>query len=85
MSRILSDKSWRSRVSSQRRILVSTSVRVRFSACSTGVHVGLASLLENKLEIAADIRLFNNLLRTAETIERDLRQGKLHPFEEAFK
>jgi hypothetical protein len=24
-----------------------------FSACSTGVHVGLASLLENKLEIAA--------------------------------
>ena len=37
------------------------------------------------LEIAADVRLFNNLLRTADTIEQDLRQGKLHTFEEAFK
>jgi hypothetical protein len=37
------------------------------------------------LEIATDVRLFNNLLRAAETIDRDLRQGKLHPFEEAFK
>jgi hypothetical protein len=37
------------------------------------------------LEIAADVRLFNNLLRTADTIDRDLRQGKLHTFEEAFK
>ena len=37
------------------------------------------------LEIAADVRLFNNLLRAADTIDRDLRQGKLHPFEEAFK
>jgi hypothetical protein len=37
------------------------------------------------LEIAADVRLFNNLLRAAGTIGRDLRQGKLHTFEEAFK
>ena len=37
------------------------------------------------LEIAADVRLFNNLLRAADTIDRDLRQGKLHPFEEAFR
>ena len=37
------------------------------------------------LEIAADVRLFNNLIRTADTIDRDLRQGTLHTFEEAFK
>ncbi len=36
------------------------------------------------LEIAADTRLFNNLLRAADTIDKDLRQGKLHAFEEAF-
>ncbi len=37
------------------------------------------------LEIAADVRLFNNLIRAAGTIDDDLRQGKLHPFEEAFE
>jgi hypothetical protein len=37
------------------------------------------------LEIAADIRLFNNLLRTAGTIERDLLEGRLHTFDEAFR
>lgn len=37
------------------------------------------------LEIAADQRLFNSLLRAAETIDADLRHGKLHSFEEAFK
>ncbi|MBI4473395.1 MAG: hypothetical protein HY646_12060 [Acidobacteria bacterium] len=37
------------------------------------------------LEIAADTRLFNNLLRIAGTIDKDLREGKLHTFEEAFK
>ena len=33
-----------------------------FSACSTTVHVGLASLLENKLEIAAEFFSQNLLL-----------------------
>ena len=37
------------------------------------------------LEIAADTRLFNSLLRTAGTIDEDLHQGKLHTFKEAFK
>ena len=37
------------------------------------------------LEIAADTRLFNNLLRIADTIDKDLREGKLHSFDEAFK
>ena len=37
------------------------------------------------LEIAADTRLFNNLLRIADTIDKDLRKGKLHSFDEAFK
>ena len=37
------------------------------------------------LEIAADTRLFNNLLRVAGAIDKELREGKLHSFEEAFK
>ena len=37
------------------------------------------------LEIAADTRLFNNLLRAASTIDEDLRKGNLHTFEDAFK
>ena len=37
------------------------------------------------LEIAADPRLFNNLLRTAGSVDKDLREGKLHRFEEAFE
>ncbi len=37
------------------------------------------------LEIAADTRLFDNLLRAADTIDEDLRKGNLHAFEEAFK
>ena len=36
------------------------------------------------LEIAADTRLFNNLLQAAGSIDEDLRLGKLHRFEEAF-
>ena len=35
------------------------------------------------LEIAADTRLFNNLLQAAGSIDEDLRRGKLHSFEEA--
>ena len=37
------------------------------------------------LEIAADTRLFNNLLQAAGSIDADLRKGALHSFEEAFK
>lgn len=44
----------------------------------------LHSALET-LEIAADTKLFNNLLSAADTIDEDLRLGKLHRFEEAFE
>lgn len=36
------------------------------------------------LEITADPKLFRQILRAADTIEGDLRRGKLHSFEEAF-
>jgi len=43
----------------------------------------MRSLLET-LEIMADRKLFSQILRAAETLKSDLRQGKLHNFEEAF-
>lgn len=36
------------------------------------------------LEITADSRLFRQLLRAGETIDEDIRLGKLHSWEEAF-
>ena len=36
------------------------------------------------LEIATDVRLLNNLLSAADTIDEDLRRGRLKAFEDAF-
>lgn len=36
------------------------------------------------LEITADPMLFGQILRAAQTIDRDARGGKLHSFDEAF-
>jgi hypothetical protein len=36
------------------------------------------------LEIASDTKLFNQLLRAGGTMDKDIRLGKLHSFEEAF-
>lgn len=44
----------------------------------------MRSLLET-LEIMADRRLFNQILRAAVTLDDDVRSGKLASFEEAFK
>jgi len=44
----------------------------------------LRSAMET-LEIAADTKLFNNLLAAAETIDEDLRLGKLYSFEEVVE
>lgn len=43
----------------------------------------LRSAIET-LAITTDPRLLSNLLRAADTIDEDLRLGKLHRFEEAF-
>ena len=43
-----------------------------------------ASLMET-LEIMADRKLFNQILNASATLERDLRRGRLHSFEEAFQ
>jgi hypothetical protein len=37
------------------------------------------------LEITTDTKLFNQILRTAETIDEDLRLGRLHSLQEAFE
>lgn len=37
------------------------------------------------LEITADPKLFSQILRAAETIDKNVRSGKLHSFEEAFE
>jgi len=36
------------------------------------------------LEIVADQKLFGQILRAAEHLEQNAREGKLHSFEEAF-
>ena len=36
------------------------------------------------LEIATDLKLFNQLLADTKTLDEDIRLGKLHSFEEAF-
>ena len=36
------------------------------------------------LEITADPKMFGQILRAAETIDADVRSGKLHSFREAF-
>jgi hypothetical protein len=43
----------------------------------------LQSVLET-LQITANPRLFNQLLRAGKTIDNDVRSGKLHSFEKAF-
>ena len=42
-----------------------------------------SSLLET-LEITVDRTLFNQIMAVAGSLEEDLRQGRLHSFEEAF-
>ncbi len=42
-----------------------------------------ASILET-LEIMADTELFEQIMRAAKTLNEDIREGKLHSFEEAF-
>ena len=42
-----------------------------------------SSLLET-LEITVDRKLFNQIMAVADSLEEDLRQGRLHSFEEAF-
>ena len=37
------------------------------------------------LEITMDRRLFDRLLAARETLDQDIRRGKLHSFEEAFE
>lgn len=44
----------------------------------------LKSSLET-LEITTDTRLFAQLIRSAETIDEDVRLGRLHSLEEAFE
>jgi hypothetical protein len=44
----------------------------------------LVRSLAETLEIAADRRLFVQILKAAATLKGDLRLGKLHSFEEAF-
>lgn len=44
---------------------------------------GLKAAMET-LEVTMDANLYRRLLRTAETLEADARQGKLHSLEEAF-
>ena len=44
----------------------------------------LVRSLAETLEIAADRRLFMQILKAAATLEEDVRVGKLHSFEEAF-
>lgn len=36
------------------------------------------------LEITADIRLYRQILRAAETLDEDVRKGRLHSWQEAF-
>jgi len=43
----------------------------------------LESVIET-LEIAMDRKLFNQILAAADTLEHDLRLGKLHSLEDAF-
>jgi len=43
----------------------------------------MESLVET-LEITMDRRLFNQILATADTLEKNLRSGKLHSLEDAF-
>ena len=43
-----------------------------------------AALLET-LEITLDRKLFRQILAAADTLEKDLRAGKLHSLEEAFE
>lgn len=41
--------------------------------------------LRETLEIAMDRKLFQQILAAADTLEQDLRAGKLHSLEEAFE
>jgi hypothetical protein len=43
------------------------------------------SALSETLEITLDRKLFSQILAAADTLEKDLRSGKLHSFEEAFE
>ena len=44
----------------------------------------LKSLIET-LQITMDTKLFSQILRASATVDEDIRLGKLHSFEEAFK
>ena len=47
------------------------------------IRTNLASAMET-LEIAMDRKLFNQILAAADTLDEDLRLGKLHSLEDAF-
>ena len=47
------------------------------------LHSRIESLIES-LEIAMDRKLFRQILQAADTLEEDLRLGKLHSLEDAF-
>ena len=47
--------------------------------------LGKLQELKDTLEITADPKLFGQILRAADTVDEDIRLGKLHSFEEAFE
>jgi hypothetical protein len=47
--------------------------------------LGKLKELKDTLEITADPKLFGQILRAADTVDEDIRLGKLHSFEEAFE
>jgi regulator of protease activity HflC (stomatin/prohibitin superfamily) len=46
--------------------------------------LGKIQALKDTLAITSDPKLFPQLLRAGETVDEDIRLGKLHSFEEAF-
>ena len=47
--------------------------------------VGKLRAAVETLDITMDERLFPRILKAAKTLDRDIRTGKLHSFEEAFR
>jgi hypothetical protein len=47
--------------------------------------LGKIQALKDTLAITSDPKLFAQILRAGETVDEDIRLGKLHSFEEAFE
>ena len=47
--------------------------------------LGKVQALKDTLAITSDPKLFAQMLRAGETVDEDIRLGKLHSFEEAFE